>query len=46
MFELSYKIPSYARDYEKDEDEIAMVEGDKGQLWREDYKTWRNSMKS
>ena len=48
IFELSYKIPSYARDDVKDKDEIHETPGagDEPKLWREHYKTWKSNLKT
>ena len=43
--ELSYKIPSYARDDIKDEDELADLPENKANLWREHYKSWKSDLK-
>jgi len=46
LFELSYKIPSYARDNIKDVDEVAETEGNRSNLWREHYTTWKKDLKT
>ena len=51
LFELSYKIPSYARDNAKDAEELAETQGIKGNdkqssLWREHYTTWKTDLKT
>ena len=43
--ELSYKIPSYARDYVKDKDEIEETPGNETNLWTEHYKQWKTDLK-
>ena len=43
--ELSYKIPSYARDDVKDKDEIQETPGNEANLWREHYKNWKTDLK-
>lgn len=47
IFELSYKIPSYARDDKKDLDEIAETDksGVTSNVWREHYNSWKTSLK-
>ena len=49
LFELSYKIPSYAReegDKEEEEENDVSTPGDEKQAWAEHYKQWKTSMKS
>lgn len=46
IFELSYKIPSYARDYVKDKDELEETPEEKANLWREHYKNWKTDLKN
>ena len=45
IFELSYKIPSYARDDIKDVDEVQETLIDEPNLWREHYKNWKSELK-
>ena len=48
---LSYKIPSYARDHKKDEEELKLQEEVKQHpeqelsLWRQHYKNWNTNLK-
>ena len=46
LFELSHKIPSYARDDNKDEEELKETPCDEPNLWREHYKTWKTNLKN
>ena len=43
--ELSYRIPSYARDYVKDKDELEETPGNEANLWAEHYKQWKTDLK-
>ena len=45
IFELTYKIPSYARDDIKDADEVQETLKDEPNLWREHYKNWKSELK-
>ena len=45
LFELSHRIPSYLRDDIKDAEELKETSGDRANLWREHYKSWRSSLK-
>ena len=44
LFELSYKIPSYARDYAKDESEVK-TDVEESTLWCQSYQEWKNNLK-